>query len=227
MQFSIRIFCKLSKILRRPGGSPRTPYETGHNLEPPKFFRAYATADGRIWHGIISRGACGWQRKSSKIWKKWGEIGSIVKIPEFKRIRFQPIWNSNRLFFLNILSKIFYPISKTISNLWKFRENCRFLFIWMQNFQNFSAVSRCPALGPYAQAHKPPLMTHTRPGKIIACSTSNVPVCQQKIILIKRLIINESWLKLEFHNERTNDYCLNLNRVEPIAYLYQQTWTAT
>ena len=40
------IFCKISKILRRPGGSaPRTPYEAGPPTlnPPPEIFPAYAT----------------------------------------------------------------------------------------------------------------------------------------------------------------------------------------
>ena len=40
LQFSSGIFCKFSKILRRPGGSaPRTPYEAGPStLNPPEIF---------------------------------------------------------------------------------------------------------------------------------------------------------------------------------------------
>ena len=46
LQFSSGIFCKISKILRRPGGSaPRTHYEAAPPAlnNPPNFFPAYAT----------------------------------------------------------------------------------------------------------------------------------------------------------------------------------------
>ena len=39
----LRKFSKFSKILRRPGASPPTPYEARYNIESPKFFPAYAT----------------------------------------------------------------------------------------------------------------------------------------------------------------------------------------
>ena len=43
LQFSKGIFANLRKFSGVRGLRPRTPYEAGHNLEPPKFFSAYAT----------------------------------------------------------------------------------------------------------------------------------------------------------------------------------------
>ena len=71
LQFFMKIFSKLSKILLSPGVPPPDPYEAGHTLNRPENVPEYATA----WYReiIIFIGV------SKKFWKSFLDLGGFNK----------------------------------------------------------------------------------------------------------------------------------------------------